>query len=168
MRSLLKVILMFFALAISAQMTFGQDIYVPKKYKLENSSDYRAHAPAVERCLKWLLDTPLHEYPEKRAEANAFVMLWVTGTPTMTIETSSSLMPFIKKNEELFYTFVHALTLHHLQHEEVQSDSDLEFALIEVIKMYRKSKNLRDDDEMKELRRARRWGRLDKWIAEHK
>lgn len=145
----------------------AQDVHVPKNYKLETSSDYRANAPAVKQCLEWLLETPLHEYPDKRAEVNAFVMLWLTGTPTLTIETNSSLMPFIEKNEELFYTFVHALTLYHIRNKEVEPQADIEFALTEVIRMYRRSKNLEKDEEMKVLRRARRWGKLDEWIAEH-
>lgn len=164
MRNLLSLIILIFSMCMLDLNSAAQNVHVPQNYSLETSSDYRANAPAVKKCLEWLLETPLHEFPDKRDEVNAFVMLWLTGTPTLTVETKSSLMPFIEKNEELFYTFVHALSLYHIKNREVEKHADVEFALSEVIRMYRKSKGLSKDDEMKELRRARRWGNLDEWI----
>lgn len=78
----LLLALIFF---ISLQ-SFSQDFKVPANYKLEAAEDYAKYEQDVIDAVTWLQNTPVNEERGRRKEVVRFLMQWITGSPTVTIE----------------------------------------------------------------------------------
>lgn len=74
---------------------FTQEYSVPKDYAFESKEDYTRYQQAVLDGIDWLIETPVAEEPAKRKEINAFVLEWLTGSPTVTIELSEDIVTFM-------------------------------------------------------------------------
>jgi len=72
---------------------FAQVLEIPKDIKLENAEDYQKTEYLVINSTEWLLKTPVTENQAKRKEINAFLMKWLSGSPTVTIELVSGIVP---------------------------------------------------------------------------
>ena len=72
----------FFTSTLKAQ----SDFTVPYNYKLKEKGDYDKYKNDVVKATEWLIKTPSNEEPNKRVNVNKFIMKWVDGSPTVTIE----------------------------------------------------------------------------------
>lgn len=81
---------------------------IPDSLVLNNAEDYRRLEKDVEKCLKWLCTAPYGQDIIYRSEANAFVLVWLAGTPDYTITVESKYFDFGSFSEDLIYSFVHA------------------------------------------------------------
>lgn len=86
-----KLIFSFIGVMFSLSM-LGQDYNVPKNVKLEAKEDYAAYEPQVKETIDWLLNTPLGKDANKRTEANAFLMMWLIGTPNVSMNINADLL----------------------------------------------------------------------------
>lgn len=102
---------------LSYGMMIGQ-IVLPDEYVLNTQEDYEAHEELVVQCLEWLLDTPLNENRNHRNEVNGFIMIWLSGSPEISLDIKSRAMPFLEQDEELFFTFLHGMSLYKLKHKK--------------------------------------------------
>ena len=89
-----KSIFSILILALSIQL-FSQEFEVPDNYKFETDDDYTKYESDVIKGVTWLIDTPLEKEPDKRKEVNKFLMMWLTGTPNVTIEISQEIVTFL-------------------------------------------------------------------------
>lgn len=85
---------------------FGQDFNVPKDYKLVKAEDYAPHEQEIINCVDWLIKTPLNEQPEKRKEANAFLLKWLTGSPNVSLEIKQEIVTFMGTSPDLLMIFM--------------------------------------------------------------
>jgi len=73
---------------------FSQEFEVPKDYSLEKREDFVAQEQNVLDCYDWLMKTPLNEQTDKRKEANAFLLKWLTGS-AVSIEIKQEIVSFM-------------------------------------------------------------------------
>lgn len=88
------------------QTSYSQEFTIPNNLKLESAEDYTNSESDILNCIHWLENTPVNQDSEKRTLANAFLMRWATGTPTVTISMESYQLDLVKKNSELLINFM--------------------------------------------------------------
>ena len=89
---------------------------IPEEFDLTHGEDYAQYEPLVIESLEWLLKNPIDQDLEKRTELNAFVMIWLSGSPNIEMQINSTWLKFTEENEELFFTFLQGMALHQLEH----------------------------------------------------
>lgn len=95
-KTLLVIILVTFSIGL-----YSQNFKVPKNYKLDKAEDYAPFENDVVQCCNWLIETPINEQPEKRKEANTFMLQWIIGSPTVLIEVNQDIATFMTSPELL-------------------------------------------------------------------
>lgn len=134
---------------------------LPEEFVLDTPEDYPQYQELVIESLQWLLRTPLEEAVNLRAKHNAFDLIWLSGSPSVSIDINSKAMPFMENHEELFYTFMHGMAMYQLKHPDAEVneiklhsyglkavaemvlksyDIDMDPTLRKIIKAYRKKK----------------------------
>ena len=72
----------------------GQDFTVPKGVELESKEDYVAQNDNVIAAVNWLTNTHLNREPKKRKRVNAYLLQWLTGTPTVSLTLQPGLADY--------------------------------------------------------------------------
>lgn len=145
---------------------YGQEYMVPKNVKFENKEDYAAYEPQVKETINWLLATSLGKEANKRTEANAFLMMWLTGTPNVSVNVNTDILPFIKKSPELLLPFIAGCVKYSLENNYSKDDILLNKAGIEtVIAFYRNNRGyLKKDDSIEKYEKLVEKGKLEEDI----
>lgn len=82
------------AFALFTTALFAQDFTVPKDIALETEADYVAQNENVVAAVNWLRDTHINNETKKRTRINAYLLQWLTGTPTMTLTLNADLADY--------------------------------------------------------------------------
>lgn len=163
MRFALLFIACFGILNITAQL--GPNI--PDDLILQSDEDYAGHLALARKSLAWLINTPLDEHIDKRNEVNAFVMLWLSGSPTITLEIDSKATPFIHDDETLIFPFIHGMALYQLGHPECKDKSKLHAEGLRVVnKANKQSKCVKSTKTLKAISKAEKRKNLAKLAEE--
>lgn len=157
-----KLIFSFIGVLFSLSM-LGQDYNVPKNVKLEAKEDYAAYEPQVKETIDWLLNTPLGKDANKRTEANAFLMMWLIGTPNVSMNINADLLTFIKKNPELLMAFTAGSTKYALDNDYSKDMVQAHIAGIEsAVNFYRKNRGyLKKDGDIEKYEKLMEKGKLE-------
>lgn len=145
----------------SAQTTCNAPT-IPDGMALENAEDFRRADAIASKCVNWLL---AHDHAECQAEfdrLNAFVLVWLSGHPDLLIEVNTDAMPFLEAHIELLYPMLHGMARYALETPvKDQNHVDAHVAgLAAVADACIADRNLRRDETLKEILKARRKGRL--------
>lgn len=158
-----KLLFSLFAFFICIYVS-GQDYNVPKNYKLENKESYKTYEPQIKETIDWLLQTPLGKDANKRQEANAFLMAWLTGTPDVHLKIDADfMMNFIKINPELVMPFTAGWTKYSLENDYSEDVVQGTKAGVEtVITFYRKNRGyLKKDGNIEKYEKLMEKGKLE-------
>src|SRR5579871_6789792 len=74
---------------------------VPKNLELKTKEDYAKYEPTIVDAAKWLEETDLDKERNKRKDVNAFILEWVSGSPTVTVDIDQNLAKIYGKNTQL-------------------------------------------------------------------
>ena len=166
----MRIVLIFIAclwtLVLDAQV--GPNI--PDSLVMHSAKDYDNHMALAKKSLAWLINTPLDEHVHKRNEVNAFVMLWLSGSPTITLEIDSKATPFIHEDETLIFPFIHGMALYQLGHPECTDRAKLHAeGLRTVNKASKQSRCVKSSKSLKAISKAAKKKRLSdlaaKWLS---
>lgn len=102
----MKRIIGIFMLTILANHVFAQEFEVPNNYEFTSSEDYVKYEGEVLKSIDWLLSTPIKDQVDKRKEVNTFLMTWLTGTKTVSIEIKTEIVNFMNPNPDLLMIFL--------------------------------------------------------------
>lgn len=157
-KTVLLAVLILFAFSV-----YGQEYTVPKNVKFENKDDYAVYEPQVKETIDWLLATSLGKEANKRTEANAFLMMWLTGTPNVSINVNTDILPFIKKSPELLLPFIAGCVKYSLENNYSKDNILLNKAGIEtVVAFYRNNRGyLKKDDSIEKYEKLLEKGKLE-------
>lgn len=163
----MKKIIFLSMLLISAFMLRAQEFEVPADYSFESASDYAKYETDILNCIDWLESSPLGFQPEKRKDAAAFLLTWVSGSPDVSIELNEKMIWYIESNPELLVIFLGGWTRLAIQNpadgKDVVKGS---LAGIEsVLKVYKKGVGVADDKQLNKLIKIQAKGGLEKWVA---
>jgi hypothetical protein len=162
----MKKSILLVVFVLSAFSVYGQEYMVPENVKFDNMEDYAAYEPQVKETINWLLATSLGKEPNKRTEANAFLMMWLTGTPNVSVNMNADILPFIKKSPELLFPFIAGCIKYSLENNYSKDDVLLNKAGIEtIIAFYRNNRGyLKKDDSIEKYEKLAEKGKLEEDI----
>ena len=162
-RSLFLIIVSLIALT---RFAIAQTYEVPKDYQLKVKEDYAKYEPQVISTVDWLQQTSWDDDQDKRKDANAFLMAWITGSPNVTITIGSPLMKLVNKNPDLLMTFMGGYTKYALQHKDAPDVHAANVAgLKALLSKYQSDKNHKKDSAVEKLIKVDQDGKLDEWAA---
>lgn len=166
----IKNILIVFVLTLFvAQTSWSQTFNIPDKVKLEVAEDYVKHEQRIVECINWLENTPMSEEADKRLMANAYLMKWATGTPTVTIEMQAFQIDLAKKNSELLIIFMGGWIKYAIENPDDKDNVEAGniSGINSLIKVYsaNKGNGLKKDKRIEKLIKMDA-SELQNWVAE--
>ncbi len=85
----------------------AQTFEIPKDYQLVTKEDYAPYEPDIVKCVDWLISTPIDKEREKRKEVSAFLIKWVSGSPSVHVSLDEKNLSFMdEKVPELLLVFI--------------------------------------------------------------
>lgn len=139
---------------------------VPEELVLNEAADYAEHKALVKKSLSWLVKTPMDECVEAREELNAFVILWLSGSPELLVDVKTSCMPFIADNEDLFFTFLHGVALYQINHRQETDPVVLHAQGLKSVAFQVRETKCPKTPELKAILKADRKNKLKEYATE--
>lgn len=153
------------AVLLSTSFALAQEFQVPENYKLETKEDYARYVPDVLRCIDYLEATPLDA--EGRQDANAFLLKWITGSPTVTIQILPYAVDLVQNNKQLLMIFLGGWTKHAILHpEETDSLAGQMAGLESMLMVYAEGESVKQDDTLNDLLEREKENTLREWLEE--
>ena len=163
----MKTLLLLFVLSFISIGAFAQDFEVPKKPKLEKDKDFAAYQEDVLKCIDWLAETPLDEQASKRKEANQFLMLWLTGSPSVTIGLNEDIISFMNTSPELLTIFLGGWAKHSIESGQKDKVSGNLAGIEAVIKFYKANrKTIGKNKSVEKYIKMKEKGSLEAYVKE--
>ncbi|MFK7748527.1 MAG: hypothetical protein AB8B65_09060 [Kordia sp.] len=161
MKNTIKTLVLL--LFVTATMT-AQELKIPNDVTFEKAEDYTTYEPQVLESIDWLQRTPASEQSAKREKLNAFLLKWMTGSPTVSIELVAGIVPL--ECGDCLMTFMYGWTKYSLENNYAKDKIDCAVAGAEhAIEFYKKNKaTLGKQSEMEKLIRRKKKGKLRKYI----
>ncbi len=158
-----KIKMLICLLFVSTNL-LAQNVGIPSDLKLENAEDYKKTEQLVLNSTEWLLKTPLSENPNKRKDINAFLMKWMSGSPTVSIELVSGIVPL--DCADCLMSFMSGWTKYSLENDYSKDKVECAVAGAEnSIEFYKKNKSeLGKNSDMEKLMKQQKKGKLKKYI----
>ena len=165
----MKTLALITILTLVSMGIYAQDFEIPKNYKLEKVEDYAPYEQDVINCVNWLIKTPLNEQSEKRKEANAFLIKWITGSPTILIEIKPDIVTFMGTSPDLLMIFMGAWSKYSLETKDFNNKVEGSKAGIEsVIEFYNANKqSLQKDKNVEKYIKMQEKGTLEGYIKKN-
>jgi tetratricopeptide (TPR) repeat protein len=132
--------------------------------QLKTKKDFEKHETKVLKDINWLLNTPLNKDSKTRKEKSAFLIKWMSGSPTVSIELVSGIVPL--ECTECLLSFMSGWTKYSLENNYSKSKIDCALAGAKyAIEFYEKNKTLLGENaDMKKLIKRKNKGKLKKYI----
>lgn len=160
-------LLIIFLLAVST--AFAQMSPVPKSYSLKTPEDYKKHESDVINVIDWLERTSWGPKNTERPYADAFLMAWLSGSPTVNIELGDDiLLKIMEKNKDLLVSYMGGYTRYALQNRQADNSVDANKAKLAGFKAllakYNIEKSRTKDKNVEMLAQLDSEGKLEEWI----
>lgn len=158
-----KIKTLLLLLIVSTTM-IAQEIEIPNNLKLETPEDFKKTEQLVLNSIDWLQKTLVSENPIKRKEINAFLIKWMTGTPTMTIKLVSGIVPL--DCPDCLMSFMNGWTKYCLENNYSENTTECALAGAEnAIAFYKKNKpEIGKNSDMEKLIKQKNKGKLKKYV----
>lgn len=165
MKSLIiSALFICFSICINAQ-----EFEVPENYTLKVADDYKKYEKEVIACANWLENSPLNENESKRINANAFIMQWLTGSPTVTVNLDAQVVTnCTDKNPHLLILFLAGWTRYALEngYSKDQQKGNFE-GFKSIITVYKKGIAIKKDKDLEKIIEIYDKGELETWITKN-
>jgi hypothetical protein len=147
----------------------AQDYQIPKNYTLNKTEDYAKYEPDVIKSFNWLMETPVNTQTDKRKEACAFLIKWISGSTVVTVDLKENIVNFTKSNPELLIIFMGGWSKYALETKDFSNKVNGNMAGIEsVITYYTKNKgNLKKDKNIEKYIKMKEKGTLQDYVKKN-
>jgi hypothetical protein len=167
----MKTRLVFPALITIMLFSFSaksQEFNVPANYEFKTAGDYTKYEKDIIACADWLENSPLDKDVQKRKEASAFLIKWITGSPTVSIGLNADLvMKYFEKNGDFLVIFMAGWTRYALQNNYSKDQQKGYYeGYKSVITVYKKGIGVTKNKDLEKLIKMYDKGELEAWIAE--
>lgn len=160
----ISVLLTCFAVVINAQ-----NFEVPRNYVLNVAADYANYEKDIIASANWMENTPLNVDKQKRIEANTFLMKWLTGSPTVSINLNADIVAkCTDKNSDLLMLFLAGWTRYSLENNYSKDQQKGHFeGFKSMINVYNKGILIKKDKDLENLIALYNKGELEAWIKDN-
>lgn len=144
----------------------AQDFQIPV-HPLSNKEDYTNSEKDVIAANQWLQSTPIGQQMDKRKMVNAWVMMWLTGSPTITINMREPVVKLFEKNADLLLVFLAGYTSYALEHSYSKDEVQAIIAGINAaINCYNLGGDIKKDKVLLKVIDINKEGKLEDWIKD--
>jgi hypothetical protein len=141
---------------------------VPQNVELKTKDDYARYEAAVIRAAQWLEETDLDQQAGERQRVDAFVIKWISGSPTVKVYLSKRLSKIYGKNIELLPIYLASYARNFLQNKTTATTfSATKAGLLSMMQVYKKGVDVSKSKEMEKLIRLAGKGGLDGYIRDN-
>ena len=168
MNSKLFLLMTFAATFCFTKQSFCQTKFeVPTDVEFKTQEDYAKYEPQIIDAAKWLEETDLNKETSKRKDANAFVLMWLTGTSVVSINIDEALMKLYGKNTDLLGIYLASYSRHILENKKAATKfTATKAAITSMINVYKKGISIKKSKEMENVIKLDD-GQLDNYIIEN-
>ncbi|PJJ84579.1 hypothetical protein [Mucilaginibacter auburnensis] len=164
----ISYLFIIFSLTISSA-AFAQMSPVPNSYSLKTPDDYKKYERDVVNVIDWLERTPWGPKNTERPYADAFLMAWLSGSPTVNIELGDDiLLKIMEKNKDLLVSYMGGYTKYALQNRQADNALDTNKAKLAgfkaLIAKYNTEKSRNKDKNVEMLAQLDSEGKLEEWV----
>lgn len=140
---------------------------VPQNVELKTKDDYAKYETALIDAAKWLEETDLNKETDKRQQVNAFVLQWVSGSPTINVDINEQLEKIYGKNVQLLGLYLASYTRNFLENKGTATKfSATKAGLISMMNVYKKGIEISKSKEMDKLIKLTDENKLDDYISD--
>lgn len=137
----------------------------PMDIKPVSQTEYDAMEPTILSCINWLNITPLSIDAEKHTSANAYFMLWLTGTHKVIVVVDGYVLNYAEKNPELLMAFMIGWSKLALEKGEKDNYTLALAGMKNLISRYRNNVFFfKKDKKLKKLLELSDKGELEAWL----
>lgn len=165
-----KIFSSILAIILLATTLSAQEFEVPQKYSLEKAADYAQYEDDIIACATWLETAPVKGEKKKLKAANRFLMQWLTGSPSVTIELNSKIINFTETNPELLSVFMAGWAKYALENKGEYNEVLANIAGIKsAVKAYdtNLNKGMKADELMEKYKELLQYNQIAKWVSHH-
>lgn len=156
--------LAFFIFSFNSFAQAGFDL--PQNIELKTKEDYARYEDDIIKAAEWLAETDLDKEVKMRQLAGKFVMEWMAGTPTVTIELNEPLVKVFDENPSFMAIFFANGAAWVLRNPGTSKAATVKAGLLPLVKVYQKNIAVKETAAMKELVEAFEKNSLDELVAE--
>ena len=161
LRRLIFILLFSFA----GLTTIAQYYEVPIAYSLKTKGDFEFYEPKVLETIDWLQKIPFYDQHQKRLAANRFLVIWATGSPSVSVDIGQPVLKFTEKNKEMLiiYTggYIKYALLHKTSFDKTQATIE---GLRAIANKYQVEPDRIKDTNIEMLVNLDKNGKLDDWV----
>lgn len=164
-----KLLIFFlFLILVSIKPVRAQTKFdVPRNVELKSTDDYAKYESAIINAAKWLEETDLNLETAKRQQVNAFVLQWISGSPTVVVSINEQLGKIYGKNVQLLGIFLASYARNYLENGKNASPfSATKAGLMSMMNVYKKGIEITKSKEMEKLIKLAENNQLDDYIKE--
>jgi len=142
----------------------AQDNDKAQGLELKTEEDYKKMEPVILRGIDWLQETPVAESKKERKEISGLLMLWMSGTPSVSIAIVEGLVPM--GNPDCMIAFMCGWTKYSLDNNYSKDNLKCAKAAVEhTIEFYNKNKkDIGKSKDVENLIKKQKKGTLEKYI----
>lgn len=155
-------------LSISAYHAQAQQLPdLPGEKELRVKEDYAKYEPLVKEVADWLEETDLDKQTEVRRKAGSFILNWIMGSPTVTIEVTNNDTEMMKKNPSLYFIYMARYASYCITNKSYQDKvAPMKAGLTAVAKVYKKAIEIKKTKALDKLVLAIDDNKLDEYIRD--
>lgn len=163
----LKTLTLIAILFVTSSTGISQSYQVPEDYAFETKEDHKDAEEDILECIDFLETTPLNIHTSKRKEASGFLMTWLTGSPNVNIDVTSTLMGLTKGNSSLTFIYFGGFTKYIINNP---SETDGRLAGTESLLQFYQSNignGIQKNKKVEKLIKLQEKGELENWVKSH-
>ncbi|GLB53025.1 hypothetical protein NBRC110019_20650 [Neptunitalea chrysea] len=163
----MKKLLTTLFLALLSMGSYAQEFDFPKSMVMETEGDFTSFESKVLEAIAWRANTPVNTQVEKRKKVNAFLLQWMSGTPTVSILVNSKVGAPFMDDPEYLMSYMVGWTEYSITHNHSKDDKACaKAAVLHVIDFYEKNKDfLNKRGSIEKLIKLKKKDKLDEHIA---
>ena len=143
----------------------AQDFDVPANQPTSKDEFVKSEGDFI-KAAKWLETTAIGTQTDKRKQMNAWVLLWITNAPTVTVELQQPIGKLFEKNPDLLLVFMAGYTRYCLENNYSKDGVELNTAGIKsAINCYNLGGDVRKDKTLSKVIDADKDGKLEDWVG---
>lgn len=161
-----KILILVWCLLAPVMISQAQTSFeIPQNITLKTPADFAKYESAVVDASMWLETTDLDKEVSKRQEVNSFLIQWISGSPTVTVDVTEALQKIYGENTQLLAIYLASYSRYIIQNKENGNKSGaIKAGLLSMISVYKKNIAIIKNKEMDKVIKLNDENKLDDFI----
>lgn len=139
---------------------------VPVNAELNTKEDYARYEPDVVQAAAWLATTDLDKEETQRKVVSAFLVRWITGSPTVNVVMGDKLLDLYDKNAPLLPIYLGAYCKDYIENKSTATPkSAAKAGVVAMISVYKKGISIKKSKGMEKVIKLNDENKLDEYVA---